>query len=185
MQRLIRAAALTLALQQAAAVTAAVAAQGKEGSGAIAPACPLVTEKEIEAATGLDYRLGKEIEQEYEWIDGGETCMWGGPSMVHEDLPEITVTVIAAGARGSHTERRHKQGPQKECTRESVPGVGDRAFADICEGSLQSASVFARMGNSDVVVRVYQQEGKVPLAYAPKPVAIVIAKAAAARATGK
>ena len=183
MHTLIRVSALALALQQAAAVTAELAAQGKEGLWATAPACPLVTEKEVEAATGLDYRPGNEIEQEYEWIVGGETCMWGGPSMVHEDLPEITVTFIAASARGSHTERRHNQGPRKECTRESVPGVGDRAFAETCEGRLFGVSVYAKTGNDDVVVRVYHLK---PMSKASvKPAAIAIAKAAAARATGK
>jgi hypothetical protein len=177
---LIRAAALALALQPAAALTAELAAQGKNGS-----ACPLVTEKEVEAATGLDYPPGDEIEQEYEMIAGGDTCMWGGPSMVRDDLPEINITFIAASSGGSHTEMRARRKLRQDCTREPVAGVGDGAFAESCEGSIRSASVYARMGNSDLVVSVYQQEGKQSLASAPKPVAIAIAKAVAAGGKGK
>lgn len=183
METLIRAAALALALQQAAALTAVVAAQGKNGS-----ACSLVSEKEIEAATGLDYTPGDEIEEEYEMIAGGDTCMWGGPSLVGDDLPEINITFIAAGTGGSHTESRAKRKLRPDCTREPVAGVGDRAFAESCDGSIRSASVYARMGSSDLVVSVYQQEakqGKQSLNSAPKPVAIAIAKAAAARGKGR
>jgi hypothetical protein len=182
MHTLIRVAALALALQQAVAMTAKLAAQGKEGPRAIDPGCSLVTEQEVEAATGLDYRPGEDIEQEYELIDGGATCMWGGPSMAYEDLPEIDVTFLAASARGSHTERRHKQPLRQGCTRESVGGVGDRAFAEICEGGLFGVSVYARTGNDDVIISVYHLT---PMSKASvKSAAIALAKAAAARAKG-
>ena len=183
MHTLIRAAALALALQQAAALTAELAAQGKNGS-----TCPLVTEKEIEAATGLDYEPGYEIEQEYEMIAGGDTCMWGGPGMVGDDLPEINITFIAASAGGSHTELRARRTLRPDCTRAPAADVGDGGFVESCDGSIRSASVSARVGSSDLVVSVYQQkakEGKQSLASAPKPVAIAIARAAAARGKGK
>jgi hypothetical protein len=179
MHTLIRAAALALTLQQAAAVTE-LAAQDA--------ACSLVTEKEVEAATGLDYRPGDEIQQEYEMIAGGDTCLLGGPSLVGDDLPEINITFIAASPGGSHTESRRKRKLRPDCTRDPVSGVGDRAFVESCEGTIRSSSVYAQMGNSDLVVSVYQQEaeeGRLSLASAPKPVAIAIAKAAAARGTGK
>jgi hypothetical protein len=182
MHTLIRAATLALALQQAATLALELAAQGEAGAGPNDPACPLVTEKEVEAATGLDYGPGEDIEQEYEWIDGGATCMWGGPSMLKEDLPEIHVTFIAASARGSYTGRRHKQRPAQGCTRESVRGVGDGGFAELCDGKLFGVSVYARTGNHDVVVRVYHLT---PMSKASvKPAAIALAKAAAARARG-
>jgi hypothetical protein len=177
----IRAATLALALQQAATLTAELAAQGNGGRATpTGPACALVTEKEVEAATGLDYRPGKAIEQEYEHIQGGATCMWGGPSMVAEDLPEINVTLIAASARGSYTDRRRQQRLAPGCTRESVRGVGDVAFAEICEGKLFGVSVYARAGRNDVLVSAYEMKGLSKAAV--KPAAIALAKAAAARA---
>ena len=183
MHSLIRAAALALALQQAATVSV-VAAQGNGSPAKPAnPACPLVTEKEVEAATGMDYPPGEDIEQEYEHIEGGATCMWGGPGgFVREDLPEINVTFIAASARGSHTERRRKQPLGRGCTRETVRGVGQVAFAEICEGGLYGVSVYARTGSNDVLVSAYAMKGLSKASV--KPAAIAIAKAAAARANG-
>lgn len=185
MQTLIRAATLALALLQAAPVTAQLAAQGNGSSARpTSPACPLVTEKEVEAATGMDYPPGKGIEQEYEHIEGGATCMWGGPGgFVREDLPEINVTFIAASARGSHTEQRRKQRLAPGCTREPVRGVGDAAFAEICEKGLYGVSVYARTGSKDVLVSAYALKGLAKPSV--KPAAIALAKAAAARAKGK
>jgi hypothetical protein len=182
MHTLIRAVALALVLQQAATLTAELAAQGNGGAGATDPACPLVTEKEVEAATGMDYRPGEEIDQEYENIEGGTTCMWGGPSMVNDDLPEINVTFIAASPRGSHTERRRKQRLAAGCTREPVSGVGDNAFAEICGRGLYGVSVYARTGKNDVLVSVYEMRGLAKASV--KPAAIALARAAAARVRG-
>jgi hypothetical protein len=184
MHRLIRAATLALALQQAATVTAELAAQGAEGAARPPnPACPLVTEKEVEAATGLDYEPGEDFVELDEGVGGKATCVWGGPGMV-KDLPEIGVFFFPAGASGSHTEARAKWKLRAECTRESVPGVGDRAFVETCGGSISSASVYARTGSSDVAVQVYLKRGE-SMASPVKPVAIALAKAAAARAKGK
>lgn len=184
MHTLIRAATLALALQQAASLTAKLAAQGAGGPARPAnPACPLVTEKEVEATTGLDYGPGKDFDELDEGIGGKATCMWGGPSLMGEDLPEINVVFIPASARGSHTEARAKRKLLAECTRESVRGVGDRAFVEICGGSISSASVYARTGRSDIAVQVYLKRGE-SMASPVKPVAIALAKAAAARAKG-
>jgi hypothetical protein len=185
MQTLIRAAMIALALQQTATVTAELAAQG---AGAAArppnPACPLVTEKEVEAATGLDYGPGEDFDELYEGVGGKATCVWGGPSLMGEDLPEIGVLFFPASAGGSHTEARAKRKLLADCTREPVPGVGDRAFVEICSRSISSASVYARTGSSDIAVQVYLKRGE-SMASPVKPVAIALAKAAAARAKGK
>jgi hypothetical protein len=180
----IPAAALALALQ-AATVTPELAAQGSRGRGSpTGPACALVTEKEVEAATGMDYPPGEEIEQAYEHIEGGATCMWGGPGgFVREDLPEINITLIAANARGSHTEQRRKQRLPPGCSREPVQGVGDAAFAEVCEKGLYGVSVYARTGGHDVLVSAYAMKGLGKASV--KPVAIALAKAAALRARDK
>jgi hypothetical protein len=129
----------------------------------------------------MDYPPGENIDQEYEHIEGGATCMWGGPGgFVREDLPEINVTFIAASASGSHTERRRKQRLAPGCTRESVRGVGDVSFAEICEGKLFGVSVYARTGSNDVLVSAYAMKGLTKASV--KPAAIALAKAAAARA---
>jgi hypothetical protein len=184
MHTLIRAATLALALQQAATVTAELAAQGAGGAARPPnPACPLVAEKEVEAATGLDYGPGGDFDELYEGVGGKATCVWGGP-VKFKDVPEIGVLFFPASAGGSHTEARAKWKLRAECTRESVRGVGDRAFVEICGGSISSASVYARTGRSDIAVQVYLKRGE-SMASPVKPVAIALAKAAAARAKGK
>ena len=181
MHTLIRAATLTLALQQAVTVTAELAAQGAGGAARPPnPACPLVTEKEVEAATGLDYGPGEDFDELYEGVGGKATCVWGGPGMV-KDVPEIGVLFFPASARGSNTEARAKVKLRADCTRESVR---DRAFVETCGGSISSASVYARTGRSDIAVQVYLKRGE-SMASPIKPVAIALATAAAARAKGK
>lgn len=194
MYTFIRAAALALALQQATAVTAELAAQN--GGGAAKPpnpACSLVTEQEVEAATGLNFDPGYPIEAEYEPIPGGATCQWGGPSgglnatgaVVHDDKPEIGVTLITDSPRGSYTESRRKLPLLPGCTREPVRGGGGDAFAEICERPHYGVSVYARAGSRDVLVRVYHVERKGWAKASVKPTAIALARAAVARANGK
>ena len=184
MHTLIRAATLTLALQQAVTVTGELAAQGAAGAARPPnPACSLVTEKEVDAATGLDYEPGEDFAELDEGVGGKATCVWGGPGMV-KDVPEIGVLFFPASARGSNTEARAKVKLRADCTRESVRGVGDRAFVEICGGSISSASVYARTGSSDVAVQVYLKRGE-SMASPVKSVAIALAKAAAARAKAK
>ena len=142
MHTLIRAVALAFTLQQAATVAPELAAQSSGGSAQPANrACPLVTEQEVEAATGLDYDPGAPIESQYESIPSAATCHWGGPGgglsatgvMVRDDKPEIGITLIADSPRGSYTALQAKQRPLRGCTREPVRGIGSVAFAEICE----------------------------------------------------
>ena len=194
MHTLMRGVALAFTLQQAATVTRELAAQSSGGSAQPANfACPLVTEKEVEAATGLDYDPGSPIEAQYESIPGAATCHWGGPSgglsatgvMVRDDKPEIGITLIGDSPRGSYTEAQRKQRPLRGCTREPVRGIGNDAFAEICEQPLYGVSVYARTGKRDVLVRVYHVERKGWSKASVKPTAIALARAAAGRAGGK
>jgi hypothetical protein len=192
MNTLIRAAAVALALQQAAMVTAELAAQGNGGpAGPTNPACGLVTAKEVEGATGLDYDPGWPLEAEFERIPGGTTCHWGGPQggpssagvVVREDRPEIIVTLIADSPRGSHTEWQRKQQLWQGCTREPVRGSADDAFAEICNQA-RYVSVYARTGSRDVLVIVRHIETKGWDKASVKPAAIALTSAAVARAKG-
>jgi hypothetical protein len=187
MHTLIRASVFALAMQQAESLAAELAAQGAGGAATRTnAACALVTEKEVEAATGLDYGPGEHFDELNVGV-GKATCVW-----VVEDLPEIGVDFFPASAGGSNTEARAKGKPRARCTRESVRGVGERAFVETCEGFISSASVnarssasvYARTGRSDIAVVVYLKRGE-SMASPIKAVAIALAKAAAARAKGK
>ena len=177
MHALIRSAVLALAIQQAASLTAELAAQGAKGAARPSnPACALVTEKDVEAATGLDYGPGEHYDELNVRVGEKAICVW----TVHE-LPEIGVEFFPARAGSGHTETLAKVKPRAECTREPVRGVGDRAFAETCRGPISKASVYARTGRSDVAVTVYLKPGQT-LATPIKAVAIALARAAAARA---
>ena len=174
-------------------VTAELAAQGNGGPAKPNNfACALVTEKEIEAATGLDYEPGWPVEAEYVSIPGGATCHWGGPGgglsatgvVVRDDKPEIVVSLSADSPRGSHTEWRRKQQLPQGCTREPVRGGADDAFAEICEQVQYSVSVYARTGSRDVLVSVNHFETKGWEKASVKPAAIALTSAAVARAKG-
>lgn len=188
MHTLIRATVLALAIQQGASLTTKLAAQGAGGAATRSnPACALVTEKDVEAATGLDYGPGEHYDELHVGVGDKAICVW-----TDEDLPEIGVEFFPANARGSHTESRAKWKLRAQCTRESVRGVGERAFVETCEASTSgagvnarsSASVYARTGRSDIAVVVYLKQGQT-MASPVKAVAIALAKGAAARAKGK
>jgi hypothetical protein len=192
MHTLIRAVAVALALQQAAMVTADLAAQGNGSpAGPTNPACALVTEKEVEAATGLDYEPGRAIGAQYESTPGGVTCRWGGPGggltatggLFFDNKPEILVRLIVDSPHGSHTEWQRKQQLWQGCTREPVRGVADDAFAEICNEG-RYVSVYARTGSRDVLVNVRHIETKGWDKASVKPAAIALTSAAVARAKG-
>jgi hypothetical protein len=194
MHTLIRAAALALTLQQAATVVTELAAQSDGGSApSTNPGCALVTEKEVEAATGLDYDPGYALEGKYESIPGGATCQWGGPGgglsatgiVFRDDKPEVVVTLIAGSPRGNYTEWQRKQPLLQGCTREPARAVGGDAFAEVCERAPYGVSVYARTGNRDVLVRVHHYERKGWSKASVKPTAIALAKVAVARAKAR
>ena len=176
MHTLVRTTVLALAIQQAASLAAELGAQGAAAPSNVA--CALVTEQEVEKATGLDYGPGEHFDELN--VDASKaTCVW-----VVEDLPEIGIEFFPAGAGGSRTEARARVKPRTQCTRESVRGIGETAFVETCAGSISSASVYARTGRSDIAVVVYLKPGE-SMPSAIKPVAIALARAAAARAKGK
>ena len=179
MHTLMRATVLALAIQQGASLAAELAAQGARGAATPSnAACALVTEKDVETATGLDYGPGEHFDELNVGPDKA-TCVW-----VVEDLPEIGIDFFPASAGGSRTEARARTKPRAQCTRESVRGIGDRAFVETCAGPISSASVYARTGRNDIAVVVYLKRGE-SMASPIKSVAIALAKAAAARAKGK
>lgn len=144
------------------------------------PACPLLTDQDLDTATGLDYGPGEGIDIG-QGAFGGTTCLWGGMGAdPAKDLPQIGVVFIPPGSRGSHTEFYRGRAPQAGCTRETLRGLGDFAFVDSCEKAQAGVRVYVKTGRNDVFLVVDQLQ-KRPLAWA-KPVAVALAKAAAPRA---
>ena len=180
MTPLLRSAALTAVLS--ASLSVGLVAQSNTRAPSTNPACPLLTDKEVDAATGLDYGPGEAFDRLGQGIFGGATCLWGGVwnADTTKSLPMIGVVFIPPGSRGSHTDYNRGRKPQAGCTRETLSGIGDFAFADSCQSSQPSMRVYVKAGRNDVFLEVNALFER-PLSWA-RPVAVALAKAAAPRA---
>jgi hypothetical protein len=145
-------------------------------------ACTLLTDQELDAATGLDYGPGSAFDRMGQGTFGGATCLWGGVwnADTAKSLPQIGVVFIPPGSRGSHTEFYRGRKPEAGCTRETLRGVGDFAFAESCQSSQPSMRVYVKAGPNDVFL-VVDMLFERPLSWA-QPVAVALVKAAASRA---
>ena len=131
MTPLLRSIALTAVLS--AMLSAGLVAQSDKRDAPTSPACPLLTDQELDTATGLDYGPGEAMDIG-QGAFGGSTCLWGGMGAdPAKDLPQIGVVFIPPGSRGSHTDFYRARTPEAGCTREALRGVGDVAFVDSCE----------------------------------------------------
>jgi hypothetical protein len=150
------------------------------------PACALLTDQELDGATGLHFGPAEPFDKVGHGVFGGATCLWGG--VWNDDpgksLPQIGVSFIPPGPRGSNTEFYRARKPDAGCTRETLRGVGDFAFADSCQGTVFSVRVYLKAGRNDVFLSVDIIDKRRPLSWA-RPVAVALAKAAAPRARNK
>jgi hypothetical protein len=180
MTPLLRSAALTAMLS--ATLSTGLVAQSNARATSTNPACPLLTDQELDATTGLNYGPGEAYNGLGAGIFGGATCLWGGvwDADTAKSLPQIGVVFIPPGSHGSHTEFYRGRKPQAGCTREPVRGVGDFAFAESCQSSTPSMRVYVKAGRNEVFLVVdmlWQRQ----LSWA-RPVALALAKAAALKA---
>ena len=180
MTPILRSAALAATLS--AMLTPGLVAQTDAGTKPANPACALLTDQELDVTTGLNYGKADAFNDLGQGIFGGATCLWGGvwDADSTKSLPQIGVAFIPPGSRGSHTEFYRGRQPEKGCTRETLRGVGDFAFAEACQSSQPSMRIYMKAGRNDVflVVDILFQR---PLSWA-QPVAVALAKAAAPRA---
>jgi hypothetical protein len=147
------------------------------------PACALLTTAEVRSATGRDYGTGSPGDELGEGLGGGASCQWGGPSFrPGDDLPLLSLVVIPNPPNGSHTEKALKVKPFTGCARETLRGVGDLAFIEICERG-RGAVAYVKAGRNDLVVAGDPAKGKPPAS--AKPVIVAVAKAAAAKARAR
>ena len=178
MTPLLRSAACTALLS--AALSSGLVAQSDKGSTPADPACSLLTDQDLDTASGLDYGPGESIDIG-QGAFGGTTCLWGGMGAdPAKDLPQIGVAFMPSGSRGSHTEFYRGGTPEAGCPRETLRGLGDVAFVDSCEKARPGVRVYVKTGRTDVFLVVDQLQTR-PLSWA-RPVAVALAKAAAPRA---
>lgn len=166
-----------------ATLSGGLVAQSDQPGSRTNPACALLTDQELHDATGLDFGPAQAFDKVGQGVFGGATCLWDG--VWNEDsaksLPQIGVSFIPPKPRGSNTEYYLARKPEAGCTRETLRGVGDLAFADICQGTLPSVRVYLKAGRNDVFLSVDMIDKRRPLSWA-QPVAVALAKAAALKA---
>ena len=181
MTRLFHSAVLAVALS--ATLSARLVGQTDDPNSLTNPACALLTDQELDRATGMDFGPAEAFDKVGHGVFGGATCLWGG--VWNQDsaksLPQIGVSFIPPGPRGSNTEYYLAKKPDAGCTRETLQGVGDKAFADSCQGTLSSVRVYLKAGRNDVFLSVDLIDKRSPLSWA-HPIAVALAKAAAQKA---
>ena len=163
--------------------SAGLVAQSDKPDSRTNPACALLTDQELDDATGLDFGTGQAFDKVGQGAFGGATCLWGGvwDQDGAKSLPQIGVSFIPHGPRGSNTEYYLARKPDAGCTRETLRGVGDVAFADTCEGTLPAVRVYVKARRKDVFLSVEMIDKRRPLSLA-LPIAMALAKAAALKA---
>ena len=181
MTPLLRSVALTAVLS--ATLSTGLVAQSDKPDSPTNPACSLLTDQELDTATGLDFGPAEPFASVGRGTFGGATCLWGGVwnADTTKSLPQIGVAFIPPGPKGSNTEFYRVRKPGADCTRETLRGVGDVAFAESCQGTLPSVRVYAKAGRNDVFLSVDMIDKRRPLSWA-QPVAVALAKAAVPRA---
>ena len=178
MTPLLRSAALTGVAF--ATLSATLVAQGAKPEAPTNRACPLLTDQDLDTATGLDYGPGEPIDIGRGTF-GGTTCLWGGMGAdPAKDLPQVGIAFIPSSSRGSHTEFYNGSKPEAGCTRETLRDVGDLAFVDSCSEARAGVRVYVKTGRNDILL-VIDQLQKRPLSWA-QPIAVALAKSAAPRA---
>jgi len=172
-----------LAAVLTAALSAGLVAQTDTPDSRTNPACALLTDQELDDATGLDIGPGQAFDKVGQGAFGGATCLWDGVwnQDAAKSLPQIGVSFIPPGPRGSNTEYHLARKPDAGCTRETLRGVGEVAFADTCEGTLPAVRVYLKAGRNDVFLSVELIDKRRPLSWA-QPIAVALAKAAALKA---
>jgi hypothetical protein len=164
-------------------LSAGVVAQSDTPGSRTNPACALLTAQELDAATGLHFGPAQAFDKVGQGVFGGATCLWDGvwDQDSAKSLPQISVAFIPPKPRGSNTEFYRARKPDAGCTRETLRGVGDVAFADTCQGTVPSVRVYLKAGRNDVFLSVDMIDKRRPLSWA-QPIAVELAKAAALKA---
>ena len=179
MRTLVHAAIVILGLQGGTALAALRAQAAPAPDQAANRACALLTDQEIDAATGLDYDAAEPVDDP--GPSGTASCLWGGASfapgasrpqlgvMLTQMLPSAVDAPFPAAP------------PPAGCTRETLGGVGDKAYLERCEGS-RGLRANVKAGRNRMMLQLDPESGK-PLESA-KPALVALAKAAAQRARG-
>jgi hypothetical protein len=142
-------------------------------------ACALLTDQEIDAATGLDYGAAEPVADP--GPSGTASCVWGGASFAPgASRPQLGVMLTQMLPSAVNALFPSAPAPAG-CTRETLGDVGDKAYLERCERS-RGLKANVKVGRNRLMLQLDPERGK-PLESA-KPALVALAKAAALRAKG-
>jgi hypothetical protein len=142
-------------------------------------ACALLTDQEIDAATGLDYGAADPVDDP--GPSGTASCVWGGASFATgASRPQLGVMLTQMLPKAVNAPFPAAAAPAG-CTRETLGGVGDKAYLELCDRS-RGLKASVKVGRNRIFLQLDPEHGK-PLASA-RPALVALAKAAALRAQG-
>ena len=151
---------------------------GRQATVAPTPACAVLSVAEIRRITGrADYPDYVDGDPDGEGAGGGSSCQYGGRTFMSVNNPPMLSVVLIKGK--SWTERSRGSAPPPGCQRESVAGVGDDAFFQVCPASRlrRSPPLYVKAGANDLIV---QMDVDPPATQeSVRPIVIAVAKAAA------
>jgi hypothetical protein len=175
---------LTL-LAAALSVAGAAAAPQKPG-GSSNPACALLTVDEIRKITGFPgYSQPSPGDALGEGVGGGASCQYernlfqvvGGKAVIPPKGPLLSIVII----NGKNYTQSVPIG--KGCHKETVAGVGDAAFFEVCPpGKLKrTAPLYVKAGSTDLLLQLDIEAPDTDASLRPKLVALARAAIAKVR----
>lgn len=179
--------AVWLTVAVSATVGQQVAAQGRDGGSPKSgnPACNVLTPEELRTITGFPgYKRPSPGDPAGQGAGGGASCQYesSGPSVdargnaINEKGPLLSLVLIDG-------KNYTKTMPMaRGCRKETVSGVGDEAFFEICPSAgrlSRTPPLYVKAGTKDLIVQMDIDSPDTEATIRPKVIAV--AKAAAAK----
>lgn len=179
--------AVWLTVAVSATVGQQVAAQGRDGGSPKSgnPACNVLTPEELRTITGFPgYKRPSPGDPAGQGAGGGASCQYesSGPSVdargnaINEKGPLLSLVLIDG-------KNYTKTMPMaRGCRKETVSGVGDEAFFEICPSAgrlSRTPPLYVKAGAKDLIVQMDIESPDTEATIRPKVIAV--AKAAAAK----
>jgi hypothetical protein len=145
------------------------------------PACGLLTVAQVRTIAGSPtYPDFVDGDAEGEGAGGGSSCQYGGESMAPGGSPPLISVVLIKGKDWTRRTRAFKLAAG--CRRDTVAGVGDDAFFQVCPATQvkRSPPLYVKAGTADLIVQMDVQPPATRESV--QQVVIALARAAAAKA---
>jgi len=147
--------------------------------GAPTPACAALSVAEVRRITGqADYPDFADGDPPGQGAGGGSSCQYGGSSMMGKSTPMLSFVLIPGK---NWTQVILKSPLRPGCKLESLAGVGDVAFFEVCKNSglRRSSPLYVKVGTQDIILQLDLQATATDASV--RPTLIALAKAVASK----